>query len=683
MDRTTQDGFNFAMSESFDEYGNKPVRSRFIATIIRLEDCTPVGSIFLSDTDTPPDLAIMIYPSFRGMGYGTRAFRMGVKYCFDTLCLGYVTAGCYENNTASRKMIEACGFVPQPSDDTHEKHYLTGQDTIQYGYIRFNSVIDESLQSAIHTMTAEITAVLADLTPTIYLYGSVTLGDFRLGWSDIDILVLTNGEITQEQADKLVGLRQMLLEREPGNAYYRSFEGGMLDLTAFLNGGKTHTVYWGTSGQRITDSHVFDSFSMVELLGSGILLHGEDVRGRMTSPTYGELRGDVMRHYETIRKYAQTTNRSIQSYGWLLDIARGIYTLQTGKVISKTAAGEWALKNNLCPNTEVMQTALMVRKNPLTYNNNAEILEKSALLGEEIQGFADVLEREFQSTVVMFARDELNIMGVKYTDLAPMQYKDGVALWRVKTANRSAVLKCFDKHEYRREIENYRILRELDIPTLKVYAQTACSLLMEDIESGDWRLGVESDLHDPKIATLVARWYRVLHERGREYAENHALYDECNCLTLDNIAHIKAKTNTEDAPAWAIIESDFEQIRTTALSLPRTLTYNDFYYTNLAVRKDGTAALMFDYNLLGKSYIYSDIRNVCSSLGDEAKAAFLAEYGEFDRREIAIDDVVCPIITLIAACEQKAFPQWASGSLADVKNGMLLAAVERLLEGEN
>jgi aminoglycoside phosphotransferase (APT) family kinase protein len=282
-----------------------------------------------------------------------------------------------------------------------------------------------------------------------------------------------------------------------------------------------------------------------------------------------------------------------------------------------------------------------------------------------------------------FARDELKAMGIEHTDLAPMQYKDGVALWRVKTTNGCMVLKCFDKHEYRREIENYRILRELNIPTLKFHTQTLCSLLMEDIESGDWRLGVESDLHDPQIATFVARWYRALHERGREYAQSHTLYDECDCLTLENIALIKAKTNTEDAPVWAAIEANFEQIRATTLSLQRTLTYNDYYYTNLAVRKDGAEALIFDYNLLGKGYVYSDIRNVCSSLGDEAKAAFLAEYGEFERREVAVDDVVCPIVSLFHACEKKVFPQWSNSSLADVQNGTLLAAVERLLEGEH
>jgi predicted nucleotidyltransferase len=254
--------------------------------------------------------------------------------------------------------------------------------------------MQDDLQSAIQTMTTEINAVLTDLESTIYLYGSVTLGDFRLGWSDIDILVLTNGEIPQKQADKLVSLRQALLKREPENAYYRSFEGGMLGISPFLSGEKTRTVYWGTSGQRITDQFTFDSFSIVELLESGILLHGTDIRDRMMPPTYGQLREDVIQHYQVIREYAYTTGCSIYSYGWLLDIARCIYTLRTGEIIAKTTAGEWALLKNLCPNTEAMRTTLMVRKNPLIYKNDAEIQEKSAQLNEDIQSFADVLERE-------------------------------------------------------------------------------------------------------------------------------------------------------------------------------------------------------------------------------------------------------------------------------------------------
>lgn len=85
-------------------------------------------------------------------------------------------------------------------------------------------------------MTLEITKLLADNRPSVYLYGSSCPDDFRPGWSDIDILVLTENAITEEQAGALLHLRQKLLSKEHGNPYYRSFEGGMLTLSALLTG---------------------------------------------------------------------------------------------------------------------------------------------------------------------------------------------------------------------------------------------------------------------------------------------------------------------------------------------------------------------------------------------------------------------------------------------------------------
>jgi predicted nucleotidyltransferase len=78
-----------------------------------------------------------------------------------------------------------------------------------------------TLNEAIKTMTDEIVSILANNKPTIYLFGSVVLDDFRLGWSDIDIAVLTESEITEQQTEILIGLRQAMLERYPGNPYFR------------------------------------------------------------------------------------------------------------------------------------------------------------------------------------------------------------------------------------------------------------------------------------------------------------------------------------------------------------------------------------------------------------------------------------------------------------------------------
>ena len=292
-----------------------------------------------------------------------------------------------EKGTAPRALYEKFGFVEDAL--TEEMDYPNQK------YVLHPLNSERQLrQVSINKMVREINGILSDCEPSIYMYGSSALNDFRLGWSDIDILVLTEKQITEKQAQKLVGLRQAMLEREPGNPYYRCLEGGMLTLDALLHGGTDRVVYWGTSGERITDSYLFDSFCMTELIESGVLLLGKDIRPQLKVPTFDNLYADVRHHYETIRKYAQKTGRSFYSFGWMLDIARCIYTLRTGRIITKTEAGEWALENNLCPNPDALEFSLKVRRNPLDYKEKKQVFDYAETLAEPIQRFADVLEKE-------------------------------------------------------------------------------------------------------------------------------------------------------------------------------------------------------------------------------------------------------------------------------------------------
>ena len=263
----------------------------------------------------------------------------------------------------------------------------------------------KSRQVSINKMVREISGILSDCEPSIYMYGSSALNEFQLGWSDIDILVLTERKIAEKQAQILVRLRQAMLEKEPGNPYYRCFEGGMLTLDAFLRRGTDRVVYWGTSGERITDSYLFDSFCMTELIESGVLLSGKDIRPQLKVPTFDDLYADVRHHYETIRKYAQKTGRSFYSFGWMLDIARCIYTLHTGRIVAKTEAGEWALENNLCLDPDVLEIALKLHRNPLAYKDNQQIFDYAETLAEPVQRFADVLEKE------LILSGDVNFMG--------------------------------------------------------------------------------------------------------------------------------------------------------------------------------------------------------------------------------------------------------------------------------
>ena len=55
--------------------------------------------------------------------------------------------------------------------------------------------LSEDLMYSIRNMTDEIVNILSANNPSVYLYGSVALDDFQFGWSDIDILVLTEKQM--------------------------------------------------------------------------------------------------------------------------------------------------------------------------------------------------------------------------------------------------------------------------------------------------------------------------------------------------------------------------------------------------------------------------------------------------------------------------------------------------------
>lgn len=258
--------------------------------------------------------------------------------------------------------------------------------------------MNPAMAQSIDVMKDAVLRILQSNAPSLYLCGSITRDDFRPGWSDIDFLCLAGMPITDSQAHELLPLRQELQARYRDNPYFRLFEGGFLNLDAFIHHTADTVVYWGTSGQRVTDTYDFDSFSLYELLTHGMLLCGDEIRGRLTMPVYEDLRADVIRHYETIRKYGANTGRSLYSVGWLLDIARGLYTLRTGKVIAKTKAGEWALENHLCPVPEALELAVRVRRNPQKYMKDEDFWQWTQTLGEKVQLFADCLESEINGS---------------------------------------------------------------------------------------------------------------------------------------------------------------------------------------------------------------------------------------------------------------------------------------------
>ena len=250
------------------------------------------------------------------------------------------------------------------------------------------------LNRSIIRMADSVTGIPGMQVNSIWLFGSVVFDDFRPGWSDIDWLVLTNHPITVHQSQQLAELRQAMTEKEPDNSYYRSFEGIIANRDEYFQDSYTKLVYWGTSGQRITDHYQQDVFSVYELSKYGRSVYGENDRSIFAEPTAAQLKAAVKQHYESIRRYAVQTDEKLYSCGWLLDIARCIYTLRNNDIIAKTQAGFWALSEQIFTDEEPLRRTLTIRQHPMVYRDREDVRQWLKELGPVVQRYADVLERE-------------------------------------------------------------------------------------------------------------------------------------------------------------------------------------------------------------------------------------------------------------------------------------------------
>ena len=229
---------------------------------------------------------------------------------------------------------------------------------------------------------------------SIYLYGSVTLDDFREGWSDIDIIALTGHKMSDDEENTLVYLRQKMMKDNP---IYRSFEGVILPLADLISETPSRAVYWGTSGQRITDDFTADLFLMKQLTTSAKLLIGNDIRAGLREPSYDELVAAISAHLDCVRNHASATGHPLYSYGWLLaDLPAAYGPSAPEKSSQKPKPENGHSKTTSAPTKQPYRYALRARKAPLAAKNAPGLMQVAGMIAPAIQTYADVLEAELK-----------------------------------------------------------------------------------------------------------------------------------------------------------------------------------------------------------------------------------------------------------------------------------------------
>lgn len=277
---------------------------------------------------------------------------------------------------------------------------------------------------------------------------------------------------------------------------------------------------------------------------------------------------------------------------------------------------------------------------------------------------------------------ELEKMAIKAKDIRLMREKDGIALFAVHAEEaRHYVLKFFENETYRREILHYSQLQAISVPTIPIIATTDKSLLMEDLNvSAEWRLGVKEDMDSPAIARALAEWYQQLHAKGQTLANDptRQWYSELGYFNPEGIALVKTRTASQNAAIWKRIEEKTDLINRLIKQCTKTLTYNDFYYVNLAVSRDKKRALMFDYNLLGVGFTAMDVANVCASLSPRAGEAFRQAYGSVDPVEEALVAVLAPVTSVVMGAQREKLPAWFDEAWQELNHPDFLNKLEGL-----
>lgn len=218
-------------------------------------------------------------------------------------------------------------------------------------YPEVNDVLREVLTS--------IRSILGERLVGMYLYGSLTTGDFDRE-SDVDYVVLTDAEIEDETFRALDRMHQRIATMDVWCA--TQLEGSYLPLSAIHEFDALRGLYNHIDrgqGERLQRMHLDDPLLSRAWWGGWVILrqtlreHGIALVGPApvtiidpVSPS--ELREAVVPllkgwTQKILDDRSQIENRGYQAYT-VLTVCRILYTLENGSLVSKPVAAKWAQK---------------------------------------------------------------------------------------------------------------------------------------------------------------------------------------------------------------------------------------------------------------------------------------------------------------------------------------------------
>jgi predicted nucleotidyltransferase len=202
------------------------------------------------------------------------------------------------------------------------------------------------------TWRDDLVALLGENLVAVYVFGSLVMEDFAEASSDVDFLVVTVHTPTQEGVEQLARLHTRLGDISPWGA---RLEGAYAVESALRPWGIDGTIVAIEPGGPLCERpNDYSADNMLALRGHSMTLYGPPAT-RVVPPVDRATLEEALRAYldDLIERASSPAPGLREAASWLLNIARCLFGLQTGRPCTKTEAAQW-----LAARDPVLQPAL-------------------------------------------------------------------------------------------------------------------------------------------------------------------------------------------------------------------------------------------------------------------------------------------------------------------------------------
>jgi len=204
-----------------------------------------------------------------------------------------------------------------------------------------------TVDAILEVLLSGVKEVLGNRFTGLYLYGSLSSGDFDPERSDIDFLVVTDGELPDEMLPSLAAMHERIAaSRSP---WARRLEGSYIPRESLRRYDPQHAFHpsIGVDWSFGVNGHGSDWIIQRHILREqGVVVAGPPPQSLIDPVSQDDLRRavqDTLHGWwaEQLRNPVHLQPREYQAFA-VLTMCRALFTLARGAIVSKPVAARWA-----------------------------------------------------------------------------------------------------------------------------------------------------------------------------------------------------------------------------------------------------------------------------------------------------------------------------------------------------